>query len=358
MPKIYKQLSIEERETIQMWVWQKKSIRSIAKELGRSPATISRELKRNCPSSRRVYVPRIAQKKAYNRIQTRAKRYRLKNSLIREYVITKLKTNLSPEQIAGRLSVDHSKLKISHEAIYQFIYSQYHRQGHGNCIGDDLRIYLKRRHKVRHRKYVPFRPQRLKIKDAVSINERPKSIDLRKIIGHWEGDSVISRQSKVGLNTLVERKSGLVFISKIENGTAKITADAVINRLKKLPLSRRQTLTLDNGSENAGHKTITEELGTKCYFANPYHSWERGTNENTNGLIRHYLPKKTDFKLISNEQIKQIENILNNRPRKRLKWLTPLEAFNGRVLHRMLNVAYTKIFCFYLIFYSFLIPSI
>jgi len=248
-------------------------------------------------------------------------------------VIAKLEDNYSPEQIAGRLSVDHPKLKISHEAIYQFIYSQYHRQGYGDCKGLDLRIYLKHRHKARHRKYIPFRPQRLKIKGAVSINERPKSIDLRRIIGHWEGDSVVSRQSKAGLNTLVERKSGLVFISKIKNGTADETTKAVINRLKGLPPGRRRTLTLDNGSENAGHKIITNKLNTKCYFANPYHSWERGSNENTNGLIRYYLPKKTDFKLISNERIKQIENILNNRPRKRLKWLTPLEVFNGRVLH-------------------------
>jgi IS30 family transposase len=332
MPKIYKQLSIEEREIIQLGVWRNKSIRKIAKGLNRSPATISRELKRNCPAERRIYTPRVAQEKAQNRIQKRASRYRLKNPIIREYVIGKLKGDYSPEQIAGRLSVDYPGQKISHEAIYQFIYSQYQRRGYGDCKGLDLRIYLKRKHKVRHRKYVPFRPQRLKIKDAVSINERPKSIDLRRIIGHWEGDSMVSRQSKTGLNTLVERKSGLVFISKIENGTAEVTTDAVINRFKVLPPGRRRTLTLDNGSENAGHKTITKALGTKCFFANAYHSWERGSNENTNGLIRYYLPKKTDFKFVSNEHIQQIENILNNRPRKRLKWLTPLEVFNGRVL--------------------------
>lgn len=332
MSKKYKQLSIEERESIQIRVWHKKSIRFIAKELGRSPATISRELKRNCPSSRRVYTPRVAHKKAQDRIQERASRYRLKNPEIRNYVIDKLKENYSPEQIAGRLMLDSPGLKISHEAIYQFIYSQYHREGCGDCVGLDLRIYLKRRHKVRHRKYTPFRPQRLKIKDAISIDERPKSIELRRFIGHWEGDSVISRQSKVGLNTLVERKSGLVFISRIENRTGKVTAEAVINRLKILPSSKRKTLTLDNGSENAGHKIITKELNTKCYFAHPYCSCERATNENTNGLIRYYLPKKTDFKFVTNSRIKQIENILNNRPRKRLNWLTPLEVFNGRVL--------------------------
>ena len=332
MPKIYKQLNIEEREIIQMGVWQKKSIRAIAKKLGRSASTISRELKRNCPPERRIYTPRVAQEKTQNRIQARAKRYRLKNPLIREYVIIKLKKDYSPEQIAGRLSVDYPKFRISHEAIYQFIYSQYHRQGYGDCIGDDLRIYLKRRHKVRHLKYAPFRPQRLRIKDSVSIDERPKSIELRKIIGHWEGDSVVSRQSKFGLNTLVERKSGLVFISKIKNGTGGVTTETVINRFKILPPSKRKTLTLDNGSENAGHKIITKELNTKCYFAHPYCSCERATNENTNGLIRHYLPKKTDFKFVTNNQIQQIENILNNRPRKRLDWLTPLEVFNGKVL--------------------------
>jgi len=166
----------------------------------------------------------------------------------------------------------------------------------------------------------------------VSIDERPRSIELRKIIGHWEGDSVVSRQSKFGLNTLVERKSDLVFISKIENGTGKVTAETVINRLKILPSSKCRTLTLDNGSENAGHKIITKELNTKCYFAHPYCSCERATNENTNGLIRYYLPKKTDFKFVTNNQIQRIENILNNRPRKRLNWLTPSEVFNRRVL--------------------------
>jgi len=269
--------------------------------LGRSPATISRELKRNCETGKRRYFPRLAHKRTKAIIRSREKRHRLKNPLIRDYVIEKLRADFSPEQIAGRINVDHPKFKISHEAIYQFIYSQYYRQGYGDCKGLDLRIYLKRRHKARRRKYAPFKPQRLKIKDAISINKRPESVNLRKIIGHWEGDSVVSRQSKAGLNTLVERKSGLVFISKIENGTAAITACTVVVRLKTLPPSKRRTLTLDNGSENSGHKIITEKLGAKCYFANPYHSWERGSNENTNGLIRYYLPKKTDFKLISNE---------------------------------------------------------
>ena len=151
---------------------------------------------------------------------------------------------------------------------------------------------------------------------------------MRQTIGHWETDSVVSRKSRTGLNTLVERKTGLVLISKIKDGTAKETAGTVINRLKYFPC---QTLTVDNGSENFEYKEIQDGLNISCYFAHPYHSWERGTNENTNGLIRWYLPKGTDFATIPEQVIKQIETSLNNRPRKRLGWMTPLEAFNESV---------------------------
>jgi IS30 family transposase len=332
MNKTYKQLSIEDREIIQLGIWSHKSIRLIAKELGRPASAVSRELKRNCPPVRRAYLPRLAEERAKSRITKRGQRERLKNEDIRNYVKTMLKNDYSPEQIAGRIRIDLPDQKISYEAIYNFIYAQYYRDGYGRCIGDDLRIYLKRRHKTRHPKHIPFRPQRLKIADAISISERPSRVELRLELGHWEGDSVVSRQNKYGLNTLVERKSGLVFITKIQNGTAEITSRTVIDRLSSLPKTKKRTLTLDNGAENSGHKTIVRELGTKCYFARPYHSWERGTNENTNGLIRYYFPKKTDFALVPEEQIKRVENILNNRPRKRLKWLTPLEVFSGRVL--------------------------
>jgi IS30 family transposase len=330
MPNKHKQLSIEERETIQAGLWAKKSIRNIAQELGRSPSTVSRELTRNALGPRPKYIPRLAQERARERVVKRGRRTRLKSEEIREYVKDMLKIHYSPEQIAGRIAHDVPGAKISYEAIYEYIYSQYRRSGYGRCIGEDLRVYLKRRHKARHPKYIPFRPQRLKIIGAISISERPKEIELRNEIGHWEGDSVVSGQNKHGLNTLVERKSGLLFATKIKNGTAQETSQAVINRLGVLPQKKRQTLTMDNGSENSGHKIITENLGTKCYFARPYHSWERGTNENTNGLIRYYFPKKTDFAKISEEEIKRVETILNNRPRKRLQWLTPLEVFNGQ----------------------------
>ena len=136
---------------------------------------------------------------------------------------------------------------------------------------------------------------------------------------------MVSRKSKVGLNTLVERKTGLVLISKIPNGTSEVTASTVVSRLKSFPC---KTLTTDNGTENFAYEKIQNELNISCYFAHPYCSGERGTNENTNGLIRYYLPKGTDFATISDETIKTIENTLNNRPRKRLGWKTPLEVFN------------------------------
>lgn len=202
MPNKHKQLSIEDRETIRAGVWAKWSLRSIALELNRPVSTISRELKRNTLGLRPKYVPRLAQERAQERILNRGRRERLKSQEIRDYVKAMLQSHYSPEQIAGRIGRGIPGTKISYEAIYKYIYSQYCRKGYGRCIGEDLRIYLKRRHKTRYPKYIPFRPQRQKIIGAISISERPKEIELRKELGHWEGDSVVSRQGKFALNTL------------------------------------------------------------------------------------------------------------------------------------------------------------
>jgi len=321
----YKHLSIWEREKIQELLWQKKSIRSIAEVLGRSPSSITREIKKNIPLHYQ-YTPRLANERALRKRKSRGRKLRLKSLFIRRYVVLHLKQGYSPEQIAGRLSLEYPKEKISHEAIYQYIY--YRIQSNYIKKGDiDLRIYLKRRHRRREKKGMR-KGQRIFKPKGFSIEERPKEVEKRKTLGHWEGDSVVSRKSKVGLNTLVERKTGLVLISKIPNGTSEVTASTVVNRLKDLPC---KTLTTDNGTENFAYEKIQNELNIYCYFAHPYCSGERGTNENTNGLIRYYLPKGTDFATISDETIKAIENILNNRPRKRLGWKTPLEVFNESV---------------------------
>ena len=322
----YKHFSVDEREKIQRGLWEKRSIRTIAKNIDRSPASVSREIRRNHPPERRVYTPRLAHQRALEKRTCRGRKDRLKSDIIRTYVNAKLKEGWSPQQVAGCIKKDMKKT-ISHEAIYQYIYAQFKRNGYGRCIGEDLRGYLKRRHKQRHahgaRKY-----QRAPRPSFTSIEERPNVVAKRTRIGDWEGDSIVSRKSKVALNTLVERKTGLVFITKVPNGTARATGQAVTTRLHAVPRELRHTLTLDNGPENTCHQELHEALGIDCFAAHPYASWERGTNENTNGLIRWYFPKGTDFATISDEEIERVELALNSRPRKRLGYKTPLQVWS------------------------------
>ncbi len=325
----YKHLNIWEREKIQELLWQKKSVRFIAKELMRPPSSISREIKRNKPPIQGNDTPRLANERALLKRKSRGRKLRLKSLFIRRYVVGHLKTGYSPEQIAGRLHLEHPKESISHEAIYQYIYHLVYRGGDGYMKPHhpDLRRYLKRRHKRRVKQGVR-KGQRIFRHKGASIELRPKEAERRKTIGHWEGDSMVSKKSRVGLNTLVERKTGLVLISKIKDKSMQETATTVVRPLQSLP---RKTLTLDNGTENFGYDLIEQELHISCYFAHPYCSGERGTNENTNGLIRWYFPKGTDFATIPDEMIHSVEVALNNRPRKRLGWKTPLEAFNESV---------------------------
>lgn len=334
MGKIYRQLSLEERERMQQGLWEGKSLREIARDLKRSPATVSRELRRNgsIPGTRK-YHPRLAYERTKAMTRKRGQRPQLKHSLVRTYVHAKLRKGWSPEQISGRLNQDHPHYRISHEAIYQYIYAQYRRGGYGVCTGTDLRKYLRRRHRVRHPRKVLYAVEKGAIANRIPICRRPAEVERRSVPGHWEGDTVESKKKLAGFNTLVERTSGLVLISKLRDHTSAATAEVVIRRLRRIPRRLRKTLTLDNGSENAKHELIKERTGTSCFFANPYHFWERGTNENTNGLIRWYLPKGTNLSLVPKSVIQNIEFELNTRPRKRLEWRTPLEVFNSFLLH-------------------------
>lgn len=320
MPKPYKHLSQEEREFIAAQLSEGSSLGDIAKAVGRDKGTISRELKRNSPPERRRYVPCRAHARACERKTSANKHGRLKNELVRQYVKDGLAKGWSPEQISGRIRIDHPGQSINHEAIYQYIY---HPQ---NLDRLEMINLLRRAHKKRKNKSVGRKVRRTTIPNRIPIDARPKSIESRRHYGHWEGDSMISRKSKAALNTLVERKSRLVLITKLSRKSAAETNRAVIDRLKKLPVRGRQTLTLDNGTENAKHEKLSAKLGIRCYFARPYASWQRGTNENLNGLIRWYLPKGTDFRTITSEQIARIEYLLNSRPRKCLGYKTPLEV--------------------------------
>lgn len=318
----YQHLSVEEREDIQQGLWTKESIRSIAKRLARSPASISREIQKNLPRERRQYTPRLAHERALAKRIQRGRKERLKTPEIRQYVIEKLKQSWSPEQVAGRMTRDGLG-SISHEAIYQFVYAQVYRKGYGYLKPgkEDLRPYLRRKQK-RRQKQGARKGQRIFVPRGPSIDTRPSVVDRRTRVGDWEGDTVESRNHAPGVNTLLERKSGLFLVTKVKDKTSLSTKDAVVARLTNLPV---YTLTTDNGSENQAWRTIEDELDIDCFFAHPYRSCERGANENANGLLREYFPKKTDFKDVSDEEIARVEYALNTRPRKRHGFLSPLE---------------------------------
>ncbi len=325
----YKHFSVEEREKIQHRHWERRSVRAIARELGRPHSSVLRELKRNYPPQHRVYTPRLAQERALWKRTRRGREKRLKNERIRSFVVTQLKRRRSPEQISGIIKRELGDT-ISHEAIYQFIYAQVYRGGYGlvkpGC--EDLRMCLRRRRK-RRVSHGARRCQRVLKPKGPSIDERPKVVEHRSRIGDWESDTVESRDHKPGINTLVERKTGLVFITKVKDRSGAATREVLIRRLSSLPLRVRRTITFDNGPENLDWIPVKEAIGVKCFFAHPYHSWERGTNENTNGLIRDYFPKKTDFTTITDEEIAYVERELNLRPRKRLGWRSPLQVMGG-----------------------------
>jgi transposase, IS30 family len=324
----YTHLSILDREKIQEGLWQKKSVRAIARELERPHSAVSREIRKNLPPEIRKYTPRLAHERALLNRKNRGRKDRLKNAHIRAYVVTHLKLKWSPEQIAGRMKRDTGET-ISHEAIYQYVYAQCRNGSPEVRSGrEDLRVYLRRRRKRRYPKGVR-KGQRVFKSLGNSIDERPLVANERKRIGDWEGDTVESCNHKPGVNTLVERKTGYLFVTKLKNKTSSATINVVRRRMSVLPKKARRTLTLDNGPENRDWQGMQEDTNLSVFFAHPYHSWERGTNENTNGLIRDYFPKKTDFTSISDEEIQKVEYDLNTRPRKRLNWSTPLEALSG-----------------------------
>lgn len=323
----YQHFTVGEREKIQEMLWQKQSLRAIAKEINRSPSSISREIRRNKPPERNWYTPRLAHERALEHRKHRGREERLKNDVVRRYVVKHLKLGWSPEQVAGTIKESTGET-ISHEAIYQYVYAQVHRDGYGYLKkgNEDLRPYLPLRRKRRMPK--GMRKVRRIIKGSLpSIEDRPEEVSLRTRIGDWEDDLVVSHVTTDALKTLNERMSGIVFITRVLDHTMAETNRVIQERMRVLPRSLRKTLTRDRGSENLGYRALEEKLGLRCYFANAHHPWERGSNENTNGLIRRYFPKKTDFRTVTDAEIQQVEYLLNSRPRKRLGFKTPYEVF-------------------------------
>ncbi len=324
----YKHFSIEEREKIQEMLWQKSSIRTIARAISRSPSSISREIQRNKPPEINRYTPRLANERALVYRKHRGRKERLKNEALRAYVVSHLKIGWSPEQIAAT-SQNAVGISISHEAIYQYVYAQVYQGGHGYVKPgkEDLRPYLAWRRKRRFKKGLR-KSYRIEKGPLPSIDKRPKEVEARQIVGHWEDDSLVySPTCPIRLRSMNERVSGVVFIDKTRNRTMAEANRITRERLGVLPYEFRKTLTRDRGAENLGYKTLEQELNISCFFAHAYSAWERGSNENINGLIRRFFPKKTDFRNITNKEIQQVEYLLNTRPRKKLCWKTPYEVF-------------------------------
>lgn len=324
----FKQLTLNDRIKIEVRYRDGWSFRQIAEYLGngRTAGSICREVEGKPRKGIGKYQAHIAHGKALAK-RFGKKELKLKNSTIRSYVVEKLKLGWSPEQISLRLPTDHAGQTISYEAIYKYVYGQIHRDGNGTVKTgcEDLRKYLPRRHSRRRKK--GFRQAR-KLERPVlpSIEDRPKEADKRKIIGHWEDDTMVSRQSPARIKSINERASGIVFLEKMANGASKESTRAVCERLSAVPFPLRKTLTRDRGSENVGYEEIETTLNISCFFAHPYCSQERGSNENINGLVRRFLPKKTDFAKVSDDEILRIEYLLNTRPRKRFGGKTPLEV--------------------------------
>lgn len=325
----FSQLSLDERIRIEIRYRDGCSLRAIAQELGngRTAGTVSREIAGRPRKGRGRYQARRANGEALER--RRGKREHLKNELTRDYVTLKLKLGWSPEQIALRLPLDHRGESISYEAIYQYVYAQIYRGGNGyvkkGC--EDLRPYLPRRHKRRAKKGFRKAQKMERNGRLPSIDDRPKMVEKRREIGHWEDDCIVSRESNDRLKSVNERVTGIVLIGKMCDGSMNESNRVVEDRLSLLPQHLRKTLTRDRGSENLGYRELERQLGLSCYFAHPYSSYERGSNENLNGLIRRFLPKKTNFANITDEEITQIEYLLNSRPRKRFGGKTPYEVF-------------------------------
>lgn len=318
MSKAYKQLSYEERVIIALLYKEGVGVREISREVLRPPSTISRELRRNflMPVSE-SHLSRNAQKRSDARRRIAHQRQRLKNQEIRRYVEEKLELKWSPEQIAGRLSSDCPGCSISHESIYQFIYTERR----------DLIPKLARSNRKRHRRPYKRRRRYPSIPQRIRIDQRPKCIDKRKEIGHWEVDTIFSRQGPSALLIMTERKTRLTKIRKLKDKTAAYTRKALVEHFSQYQGQLRKSITYDNGSENAEHHLVNDKLNMRSFFCNPYHSWEKGTVENTAGLIRRFFPKKTNFDTVSHQRIRQVEKLLNNRPRKCLNYKTPSELF-------------------------------
>jgi IS30 family transposase len=310
-------LTTEQRYTISSMKQQGFNQTEIAKIINKDKSVVCRELKRNCDSRSGAYKYELAQKKCAERHKNKPKKIKL-TANIKSYIENSLEQKLSPEQIAGVASKSEIEC-VSHERIYQYIW---HNKKQGGKLYEHLRTNGKR-----YRKRGSAKDRRGIITGRVDISQRPKIVEQRLRFGDLEIDTIIGKNHHGAIVTVNDRTTGMLKMKKLESKDATILANETIKLLAAWQ-PYLKTITADNGKEFAAHKTISEQLIIDFFFAQPYHSWERGSNENLNGLIRQYIPKKTDFDNITDEYVTFVENQLNNRPRKRFKYESPNTIFN------------------------------
>ncbi len=331
----YKRLSSREREEISRMLAQKYSLNSIADKLDRSTSTISREVGAGS-CNKYSYRATRAQKRAGRQAGKRRRRKSKLNKFnrLRRYVFAKIRLNWSPAQIAETLKKDYPDdmtMRISPESIYTYIYILPR-----GSLKKELLVCLRHPRKRRHHRSFIANPavNQRKIADMISIEERPKEVADRTVPGHWEGDLIIGRNRQSALGTLVERTTRTTILVPVKSRETLEVVNAFAKTVERLPKEMKLSLTYDQGREMTAHKLFTKISGVKVYFAHPRSPWERGTNENTNGLIRQYFPKGTNFNKVKPKEIKFVQDRLNSRPRKALGYMTPYEVFKELLIQR------------------------
>lgn len=324
----YHRLNEDEREEMSRMLAQGCSFQWIAHSLRRSVSTVSREVGSG-GSNRYLYRAARADRRAKRNARKRklGKRKIVLRSCLRRYIHTTLRLRWSPEEIAHTIIAaypDDMTMRISPETIYAYLYVL-----PKGALKKELLTCLRRERKRRHKRQHAGTPRiERKLEDMLSIEERPREVADRIVPGHWEGDLLIGKNRQSALGSLVERTTRTTILVPLVNRTAETVRKAFAKEAKKLPLHMRLSMTYDQGREMAEHKLFTKDTQMQVYFAHPASPWERGTNENTNGLVRQFFPKGTDFSTISRRAVKHVQHLLNGRPRKVLHWATPYEVFN------------------------------
>ena len=341
--KHYTRLSAFEREEISRGLACGQSLRQIATHLARPPSTLSRELSRmryNHSSYRATFSHEVAVRR-----RVRCSDHKLvRDAWLQSFVVEHLRLHWSPQQIADRLKLSYPTdmdKQISHESIYTYVYCLARGSLKKELVG-----YLRQKRSHRGpRSRVSEVRKATRIGDLISIHERPEEVADRIIPGHWEGDLIVGANHATAMGTLVERTTRTVILVPLKAKDAVSVAEAFARELATLPEQMKLTLTYDRGSEMARHKLFTELTNMQVYFADPHAPWQRGTNENTNGLLRQYFPKGSSFRNVSRERIKFVQDQMNSRPRKALNYKTPFEMFSmllaekGEAVPREVGVA-------------------